>query len=229
ENAGGYIEGQNIDGKSIRNESEYYERTAHLVARIPADKLSTITSEMGTLCNITSSSESIDDITDRYFDADAHLKMLKTQQTRLLELLAKAETLENIIQLEEALNNCEYEIESLTGQLRRMDSQVSYSTLNLTVNEVVDYNVPQSKPKNFAERLGDAFTRSGKNIVNTAEDALFFLIIDGPVLAIYLLFFGAIFYIAWRIVRRGRAKRAAKPLSTSIDSLEINRPSDDSK
>ncbi|MEG1943453.1 MAG: hypothetical protein RR049_06515, partial [Angelakisella sp.] len=30
ENAGGYIEGQNIDGKSIRNESEYYERTAHL-------------------------------------------------------------------------------------------------------------------------------------------------------------------------------------------------------
>lgn len=229
EDAGGYVERQSVDGRSIQNMRDYYERSASITARIPANKLSEITTQMGTLCNVLSQNESVDDITDRYYDAAAHLEMLRVQETRLLELLAKAETLENIIQLEQALTNCQYEIETLTGQLRRMDSQVSYSTLQLTVNEVVDYNVPQEKPRNFMERLGDAFTSSGNNLSRAMENILFFLIIDGPVVAIYLLFWGAIIYVVYRILRKRREKRQENQPTPLATPTPESRPEDLSK
>lgn len=229
ESMGGYVENQSVDGKSMQNQGEYYERSAYITARVPADKLSQITAQVGTLCNISSQSESIDDITDRYYDAEAHLEMLQVQETRLLELLAKAETLENIIQLEQALTNCQYEIESLSGQLRRMDSQVSYSTLRLNVNEVVDYTVPQEKPKNFVERLGEAFGRSGKNLARATESILFFLIVDGPVLAIYLLFWGAIVYLVYRIWRKRRIKRSPAQPTHLSPTVPEDRPENPEK
>lgn len=226
ESVGGYVENQSVDGSSMQNPGEYYERSAYITARVPADKLSEITTQVGTLCNISSQSESIDDITDRYYDAAAHLEMLQVQEKRLLELLAKAETLENIIQLEQALTTCQYEIESLTGQLRRMDSQVSYSTLTLNVNEVVDYSIPQEKPRNFMERLGDAFASSGKNLSRAMESILFFLIIDGPVLAIYLLFWGVLVYIVYRILRRSRVKRHVNPPTPPVTPVPEDRMDD---
>ena len=45
------------------------------------------------------------------------------------------------------------EIESLTASLRRMDSQVTYSFLNLSLQEVVEYQVMQEKPRTFGERM----------------------------------------------------------------------------
>ncbi|MEG0753454.1 MAG: DUF4349 domain-containing protein [Angelakisella sp.] len=224
ETAGGYIENQSVEGKSMRSDGEYYERHATITARVPAGKLTGITAEMGTLCNIASQSESVSDITDRYYDASAHLEMLRVQEKRLLELLSKAETLEIIIQLENALTNCQYEIESLTGQLRRMDSQVEYSTLSIYVNEVVDYSIPLEKPKNFVERLGEAFVRSGKNLSRAMESMLFFLIIDGPVLAIYLFIMGIIFFIFYRAGQNYRKRQLAKQLAKGQPPVSENRP-----
>ena len=87
---GGYIQSSNVYGKSYE---KYSDRHANYTLRIPAEKLDGFMNSMSGLVNITSKTEKVDDITDSYADAEARLTTLKTEETRLLELLAKAEKL----------------------------------------------------------------------------------------------------------------------------------------
>ncbi|MFR9255720.1 MAG: DUF4349 domain-containing protein [Merdibacter sp.] len=52
--SGGYIESQSIDGQSLSYRGDYYERSASIMARIPAEKLDEVASQVGTLCNVVS-------------------------------------------------------------------------------------------------------------------------------------------------------------------------------
>ena len=155
--AGGYIESQNQEGYSLGSRSRYQERYANIQARVPSAKLDEVARSVGGFCNVLSQSESMDDITDSYYDAQAHLKSLQIQEERLLAILEKADKLEDIITLESALSDVRYQIESLTASLRRMDSQVTYSYLNISLREVVEYQEVQEKPRTFTERMGEAF------------------------------------------------------------------------
>lgn len=137
--AGGYIESQEQDGYSLGSRSRYQERNARIQARIPSAKLDEAVRSVGGFCNVLSQSENMDDITETYFDSQAHLTSLKIQEERLLAILEKAEKLEDVITLESALSDVRYQIESLTASLRRMDSQVAYSYLNISLQEVVEY------------------------------------------------------------------------------------------
>lgn len=159
--AGGYVESQSVDGRSLSYRGSYYERSASVTARVPAEKLDEVVAGVGGLCNIVSRSENMDDITDSYFDAQARLDSLRQQEASLLEILSKAEKLEDVVQLQTALSDVRYQIESLTAQLKRMDSQVTYSYLNMDLREVVEYQETAAKPKTFGEKLSAAATRAG--------------------------------------------------------------------
>lgn len=220
EAAGGYVENQSVDGVSIRNKSSYYERSASLTARIPADKLDGVTSKLGSLCNILSQSESVSDISDNYYDAQSRLDMLKVKEERLISLLEQAEKLEDIIKLEDALTNCQYEIDSLTGQLRRMDSQVVYSTLSIQLNEVVEYSDVQPTPKTFGERFSDSLRRGGRNLLNSVQGFILNLVESGPATIFYLVIWGAfIWLVIWVIRRFGKRRKKAVMATAHTESI----------
>ncbi len=201
ERSGGYIESQNVSGQSIRNKDRYYERSASINARIPAEKLDEITSAIGGICNVTSQWEGIDDITDSYFDVEARLNTMRLQEERLLDILSKAESLEDVITLEAKLSDVRYEIESLTARIRRMDSQVAYSYLNLNLREVVEYQNVTAAPKTFGERISDAFVRSGNRLRSFFEGAVIFIIEDLPPMLIRIVIFAVIVVIAYKFIR----------------------------
>lgn len=203
---GGYIESQNTNGQSLTHRSSYYERSASIQARIPADKLDSVTAAVGGICNVTSTSENIDDITDNYFDVEAHLNSLKLQEERLLDILSKAEKLEDVISLEQALSDVRYQIESLTASMRRMDGQIAYSYLNLDLREVVEYQPVESAPKTLGDKISASFKRSGEKLVWFFEALLLFMIEDLPLIMIWLVIFGAIAFISFKILRRVKSK-----------------------
>lgn len=206
EQNGGYIESQNVNGQSLRYNDSYYERYAYINARVPSDKLDAVAQAIGGMCNVTSRNESIDDITDNYYDVDAHLKSLKLQEERLLDILSKAEKLDDVISLEQALSEVRYQIESLTSTLRRMDSQVQYSYLNMSVREVVEYRDVNTAPKTFGEKLAASFARSGRNLYDFFEGALFFIIEELPLLLIWIAIIAVVVFIAIKFIRAFKRK-----------------------
>ena len=64
EQAGGYIEGQDIDSGSLDYRS-YYERHANIRARVPSEKLDEVVDSIGGVCNISNRSEQMEDIIDQ--------------------------------------------------------------------------------------------------------------------------------------------------------------------
>lgn len=206
EEAGGYIENQNVSGVSLLERGSYNERRASVTTRIPAEALGGTVALIEKLGNVVSSGSSIDDITDTYFDSKARLDSLSLQEQRLLEILTKAEKLEDVIALESALSDVRYQIESLTASLRRMDNQVSFSYLSLSVMEVVEYKVVEALPKSFSERMGVAWGRSVTKTVSWAQNLILFVIEDGILLLINLAILLAVIVLARKIILRRKAK-----------------------
>lgn len=201
EESGGYMESVDTQGRSIQYANDAGDRTASITARIPANKLKPLTASIGGICNIRSNSESAEDISDTYYDAAAHLRSMSLQEERLLAILEKAESLEDVISLEQALSETRYEIEALTASLKRMDSQVSYSYLQMDLYEVRAYTPSSGQPYTFGEKLANSFRQAGDNLSNSLQGLLFFLIADGPVLIINLLVVGFFFYIVVLFVK----------------------------
>lgn len=220
-NLGGYIESQSENGKSLYNNSEFYERSASIIARIPAEKLASAIDDLNGKYNIIEKNDYINDITDSYYDVEARLNSLKAQESKLLELLTKAEKLEDIIKIQEAISNCQYEINNLTGQIKRMDNQVTYSTLSLEIREVIEYSEIKTQPKNFGEKIAESFKRSGEQIIDLFSGILFFAIEDLPVLLIIL---GILLLIAWIIASIIKKISYKKKTSVKNDYANTYQP-----
>lgn len=207
---GGYIESQNVEGASLNYTGSYYEHTAYICARVPSEKLDTVTGAIGGLCNVLSKNERIDDISDHYYDSEARLKTLELQEERLLEILSKAEKLEDVITLEQSLSDVRYEIESLTASLRRMDSQVTYSYLNINLQEVVKYRQIDETPKSFGEELSAAFARGGRHLVDFTQGFLLVLAESLPMLLLLAAFALVVILIVTLLMKLSKKRRDQK-------------------
>lgn len=183
-NVGGYIESSNVRGTSLYD--DYSTKSANYTLRIPEERFTDFMMDMNTIGNIISEGTYGNDITESYYDTDAHLKTLKIQEERLLDILRKAEIIEDVISLERELANVRYEIESLTGSLRRWDNLVDYATLNISIYEVYEITVEEEHPKTLWERISQKFSKSISNVKDFFEDATVFLLGTIPFLIFWI-------------------------------------------
>ncbi|MBP3321285.1 MAG: DUF4349 domain-containing protein [Clostridia bacterium] len=128
--AGGYVE-----NSSVRTRAGDL-RSATFTLRIPADKLSVITEAVEEGANVLYYTEKSVDVSLTYADLEGRLSSLRAEQTALNAMLEKADTVDTAIRIQKRLSEVRGEIESIEGQLRVLDSKISYSTLNLSVEEV---------------------------------------------------------------------------------------------
>ncbi|MCB9232850.1 MAG: DUF4349 domain-containing protein [Bacteroidia bacterium] len=80
---------------------------------------------------------STQDVTEEFLDVEARLKTKKELEARYLELLKKANTVHEILDIEKQIGDLRAEIESTEGRLKYLTNQVSFSTLSLTFYEKV--------------------------------------------------------------------------------------------
>ena len=225
EENGGYIQSQSTHNSSLYNKNERFCRNATIIARIPAENFESTEDIISQKFNITYKNDYIDDITDDYYDAQAHLDTLKAQEKKLLELLDKAEDLSDVIELEQALAECRANIDSFTGRLKRMDNQVAFSTVNITLNEVIEYNDSYNTPLTFTEKLKNSFAYSGRHLKNFFSGLLFFIIEDLPVVIIQIALIALIVWAIVIIIKKIR-KSMHKKSNNNSEKLEISENND---
>lgn len=197
---GGYIESSNVRGKDINN--DYATRSAHYTLRIPAGQFEAFMSDMTTVGTVIQSNTSGEDVTSQMFDHEAHIKTLKIQEERLLDILRRAEKIEDVITLERELSNVRYEIEGLTGTLKRLENLVSFSTLSVSLYEVHEIKEVVEKPKTLGEKIAAKFVDSLDTIKDFFEDLTVWALGSLPLLIIYVPLFTLLFVIGRFIYRR---------------------------
>jgi len=191
---GGWVESSEIWG------SKTSARNGQYTLRIPAEKYEEFLTGAEDIGNVLSISRSSDEITNQYYDTQARLNSLKTQEERLLAILEKADSLESIIELENALSDVRYQIESLTSTMRLYDSQVEMSTITVSIREV-KVTTP-GNPDSLGQRISQQFKSSLYGLVNFGENVLVFLLGNLPVLLIWAAVLVAVFFLGRSIWRR---------------------------
>ncbi len=200
---GGYIE-----ESFTYNGSSYYgqdSRNASLTIRIPADRLNEFLSDVAEISNVIRRNESVTDVTLQYVDMESHKKVLLTEQERLIELLGRAETIEDIISLESRLSEVRYQIESMEAQLRTLDNQVSYSTVYLYIDEVK--KLTPVKEQNVWERISTGFINSLYDVGNGLENFAVGVLIDLPYIVLWIVIILLIVLVLRFLIRRIRRKK----------------------
>ena len=203
---GGYVESREVYNGS--RYSGYTYRNASLTIRIPAQKLDEFVAHVGGQANITSTTETAEDITLTYVATESRMKALQTEQDRLLELLSQAENMEEILQIEKRLTEVRGDLEEVTSKLRVYDNMVDYGTVYLELSEVREYTVIEEEPKGFFQRIGTGFMQGLKNMGKFFTELAIFLIVAIP----YVLPFAIIAVVVILLIRRSiKRRRDRKP------------------
>ncbi len=182
-------------------------KSAQYVFRVPKAKYDQSFIDLRNFGTVVLEQSNGEDVTDQYFDTEARLKSLRIQQERLLELLKKAVKMEDILKIEKELQTTNYEIENLTGTLKKWDSLVEYSTLTVNLNEVEQIRPVQPKEnENLLYRISSGFKNSVIDLWDFIQDTIVALAAAIPV----LLPLGAIGYLIYRFIRRKISKAEKK-------------------
>jgi len=199
---GGYVQNQRISNGSYR--SNYRYRSANLTVRIPAERVDDFTEKVSGMSNVTHSSKDLEDITLSYVATESRMLALQTEEARLLELMAKADTMSDLLEIEARLTDVRYELERVTSQLRSYDDLVNYATIYLNIEEVKEYTPVAEKTR--WQKITDGFVKSLKGVWNGILDFCVWLIVNLP----YLLVIGAIGFVVVFLIRRAAKKRKAR-------------------
>lgn len=105
----------------------------YAVIKIPSKGMNDAIEAIGALGKITDKNIYAEDITDAYYDAATRLDNLDKTRLRYLELLSKAQTVEEMLKVEKELERVNGEMEILKGRLARMDNSVQYSTITVSM------------------------------------------------------------------------------------------------
>lgn len=199
---GGYIEQQNLYNGSAY--ASYRSRSANLTVRIPADKLDGFIGQVRGVSNVISYNESQEDVTLTYVSTESRIKALETEEARLLELLAQAENMTDLLQIEARLTDVRYELESVKSQLLVLSNQVDYATVYLYISQVKEYT--EVEEKTVWQRISSDFSRNLKDLGRWLVDLFVWVVTYSPQLALL----SAVFLLLRRVLRRRKIRRMDK-------------------
>lgn len=169
------------------NISSYGERRSNtIVLKLLPTKFDSVISEIsGKFGKIENLNISNEDVTAEFIDLEARMKVKKELETQFIELLKKAKTVTETLEIERELSKIREEIESVEGRFKYLKSQIAYSTLNIEFYE----NIPE-----YLSLKGE-FSRSLANGWVRFVSSLYFLLSVWPFVLIGLL-------LTWFVLKR---------------------------
>lgn len=208
---GGYAE--NISMSDLLSSSDRY---CNIIARIPAAKLDFFVNKVSETGNVVSKNISAEDVTVNYVDMQSHVKVLKVEQGRLIELIGKAVDLESIILLENRLTEIRYELESYESRLRTYDNLIEYSTVTISIQEVVRYT-PQVDNESTWQKMKAGLKDSLYDIKDGVTGFSIWFVSNIP----YIVFWAAVITVVSIVIIKKRKKEIIN-IQGNIDDKDNN-------
>lgn len=181
--AGGFEESVKVDGRSY-HASDYYCRTARLVVRVPSAELDDFLGKVGKLVNVTSENASVSNVTTQYYDMQSRISVLESEKVAYEQMLEKSTDVKYLLEIRQRLYDVIEEIESYKTQLAVLDSKVAYSTVTISLEEVVEYVSVTPTKATFGERIGNAFKDSWKDFAAGFENLVVWFVGAIPTLLV---------------------------------------------
>ena len=165
----------------------------HISIRVPSDRFDTALSQIRKLAiSVPNESTNSQDVTEEYTDLQAQLRNLEATEAQYLELLKKAEKVEDILAVQRELSNVRGQIEQTKGRIQYLDRTTDMALINVDLQKTkpivgTGWSVLETI-KSAARGLADF----GKALANIA----IWLLIFSPVWIIILVV--VLYFARWR-------------------------------
>ena len=198
--AGGWVSYSSVSGDAAQS-----SRRASLTLRIPQEQLETFLQGAGSLGRVISQTETAQDVTATYQDTAARLATQQAKMERLQALMSETASLSELLELESAIADTQYTLDSLQSQLNDTDNQVSYATVDVSLREETSADAISSREVGLGERLMAGLQTGWETFWNFCKDMLVFLSAALPYLATV-----AVVAILLRIIYRNKRHERSK-------------------
>jgi hypothetical protein len=188
----GYVSSENEVNSS-------YNISNTIVIRVPAENFSKLLADLeGEADQFESKSINTSDVTEEYIDIVKRLENKKKVEAQYIELLKKAYTISEILQVNEQIRILREEIEAKEGRLNYLKNQVGLSTITLYMHQ--DYSTVSY---GFFHKIGEALQGGWQGFLGF----LIALIYIWPLLLIGV----GLFIFFRRRIKKRRAKKMQAP------------------
>ena len=166
---------------------------------VPAEKLEEFIDFLERTGTITSKNIETLDVTDNYTNTESQIKALETEEKALLGILAKCETVQDIMSVQERLASVRGELESLRVQKKNYDQRIAYSEILISISEVERV---KKTPTGFGSQVKENFFESIYNIGQFFRSLGIFILGESP----YIVLIAAVAALVILIVKKKRKK-----------------------
>jgi Domain of unknown function (DUF4349) len=129
--------------------------TGSIVVRVPAPRFGDALADLESLGTVASETVSGQDVTQEFIDLEARLRNYTAQETVLLRLMDRAQSVSDTIRVQNELQRVQLEIERLRGRITYLEDQTSMSTIELRVGEEGAVGAPPGEFEKAWERAKD--------------------------------------------------------------------------
>jgi len=160
--------------------------SATLTLHIPSNQFDRALERLSAIVpnGVQARSQTAEDVTEQLVDVESRIATQRASVQRVRDLLAKAQTVNEIVQIESEVTRREADLESLEKRRESLAGQVALSTVTLKVNKGTPAPAPAPDERNdlLAGLIGgwNAFLAAGGVFLRVAGALLPFLIVLGP-------------------------------------------------
>ena len=200
--AGGYILSQRV-WDDVQG-----HRHATMTLGVPVARFERVLQQLRRLGEVTNEEASGDDVTEEYVDLDSRLESLRTTHQRLLSFLEDAETVEEILALNERIAEVEAQLSQIQGRMNYLSDRAAFSTVTV----MLEPNIPSPTPTPTMTPTptptptrwtpGVTARQATVELQHTTQGILSFLIYYGIVCGPWLLLVVPLAYGGWRVLNR---------------------------
>jgi len=149
---GGYIQDSSMQGIKAKS--------GELTIRVPASAFDQAMNDLRGLGSVEGQSISGQDVTSQFVDLNARLRTWEAQEAVLLRLMRRATSIESTLRVQNQLQDVQFRIEQIKGQLRLLENQTSLATIDVSLREVgavvgIRQTMARERPS-----LGEAWDRA---------------------------------------------------------------------
>lgn len=199
--AGGFVSGSNVfieEASELEGEDDGAPRrtqTATVTIRVPAEAYRSVVSQLrGIAEEVKSESSEASEVTEEYTDLQARLRNLEATEAQLLGLLTKAETISDILTVQDRINSVRLNIEQVQGRINLLDSLTDLATITVQLATFVPLAEEAGGDQGWAAEAWDGAWEGSQDAVVVLGTVA---IVGGVVLA-WLAVPAVVVLIAWR-------------------------------
>lgn len=157
-----YISGMDMNANNFQKDN-------YITIRVPNVNFEDLLTEIGKEAEFTDYKRiHTEDVSEEYVDIETRLKTKKEVKERYeMMLRTQAKTMTEVFHAEEKIRKLQEEIEAKEGRLRFLKEKVSFSTINLSVYQVIDLEaMAAAKEHGFADEFKENFMTGWTGIMN---------------------------------------------------------------